>query len=137
MPITTITNITTRYVESDQMGVIHHSNYLIYLEQARLDWLNEIGFSYGKMEESGVLLPVYKIDIMYKNPIKFGEEITVKTMLHKVPSTRVEFNYEIAKQNGIICATCDLTLVFTDGSTFRPRKPLPDFVEACEKRLNG
>lgn len=131
MGITTSTSIKTRYVESDQMGVIHHSNYLIYLEQARLDWLDSIGFSYGKMEENGVLLPVYKIDITYKNPIKFGEEIVVKTTLKKVPTTRVEFEYEISKQNGIICATCDLTLVFTDGSTFKPRKPLPDFVQAC------
>lgn len=137
MSISTITNITTRYVESDQMGVIHHSNYLIYLEQARLDWLNDIGFSYGKMEKSGVLLPVYQIDIKYKNPIKFGEEITVKTTLKKVPTTRVEFEYEIRNQNEVICATCDLTLVFTDGATFRPRKPLLDFVAACEKRLNG
>ncbi len=137
MAISTLTKIATRYVESDQMGVIHHSNYLIYLEQARLDWLNDIGFSYGKMEESGVLLPVYQIDIKYKNPIKFGEEIIVKTTLKKVPTTRVEFEYEIAKQNGIICATCDLTLVFTDGKTFRPRKPLADFVKACEKQMKS
>lgn len=130
---TTLTKIKTRYVESDQMGVIHHSNYLIYMEQARLDWLDALGFSYSKMEENNVMLPVYKIDIRYKNPMKFGEEITVKTTLKNVPTTRVEFEYEIVNQEGKMCATANLTLVFTNGSSFRPTKPLPDFLKACEK----
>lgn len=130
---TILTKIKTRYVESDQMGVIHHSNYLIYMEQARLDWLDALGFSYAKMEEEKVLLPVYQIDIRYKKPIKFGEEIVVETTLKKVPTTKVEFAYKITDQSGEICATADLTLVFTDGTSFRPRRPLPDFLAACEK----
>lgn len=130
---TTVTKIKTRYVESDQMGIIHHSNYLIYMEQARLDWLDALGFSYRKMEDKKVMLPVYQIDIKYKKPMKFGEEISVKTTLKVIPTTRVEFAYEIVNQQGEICAIADLTLVFTDGVTFRPIKPLPDFLEACKK----
>lgn len=129
----TLTNIKTRYVETDQMGVIHHSNYLIYMEQARLDWLDHLGFSYKKMEEEKVLLPVYQIDIRYKKPINFGEEITVKTTIKSIPTTRVEFEYEITDKMGHICAVADLTLVFTDGHTFRPRRPLPDFLAACKE----
>ena len=129
----TLTKIKTRYVESDQMGIIHHSNYLIYMEQARLDWLDVLGFSYAKMESQKVLLPVYQIDIKYKKPIKFGEEITVKTILKDIPTTRVLFEYEIINFKGDICATADLTLVFTDGNTFRPTKPLPDFLAACNR----
>lgn len=130
---TTLTNIKTRYVESDQMGVIHHSNYLIYMEQARLDWLDALGFSYAKMEAKKVLLPVYQIDIKYKKPMKFGDVITVKTTLKYIPTTRVLFEYEIANIKGDICATADLTLVFTSADNFRPIKPLPDFLKACEK----
>ncbi|WP_041496391.1 acyl-CoA thioesterase [Nonlabens marinus] len=125
--------IQTRYSETDQMGIIHHANYLIYMEQARLEWLNALGFSYQKMEENGVLLPVYQIDIKYKNPIKFGDEITIKTTLKNPPTTRVVFEYEISKNDGNICATAELTLVFTDASTFRPRKPIPEFLERCQE----
>jgi acyl-CoA thioester hydrolase len=124
--------IIPRYSETDQMGIIHHANYLIYLEQARLEWLSQLGFSYIKMEEDGVLLPVYNIDITYKNPIKFGDEITVRISLQSIPTTRVVFDYEIVNQNNQICAVCELTLVFTDAQSFRPRKPIPEFVEACK-----
>ncbi|WP_292890589.1 thioesterase family protein [Nonlabens sp.] len=129
-------NITPRYSETDQMGIIHHANYLIYLEQARLDWLSQLGFSYVKMEEAGVLLPVYNIDLKYKNPIKFGDEISVKISLKSIPTTRVIFDYEIVNQKNQVCAVCELTLVFTDAQTFRPRKPIPEFLEACKKLLN-
>lgn len=125
--------IHPRYAETDQMGIVHHSNYLIYMEQARLEWLNALGFSYQKMEESGVLLPVYQIDITYKNPIKFGDEISLKTTLKKLPTTKVIFDYEILKNETEICALAQLTLVFTDALTFRPRKPIPEFLEACQK----
>jgi acyl-CoA thioester hydrolase len=118
-------NIIPRYSETDQMGIIHHANYLIYLEEARLEWLNQLGFSYMKMEEEGVLLPVYNIDIKYKNPIKFGDEICVRVFLQSMPTTRVVFDYEIVNQDNQICAVCELTLVFTDAQTFRPRKPIP------------
>ena len=132
MSIITI-NITPRYSETDQMGVIHHANYLIYLEQARLEWLKQLGFSYVEMEKNGVLLPVYNIDIKYKKPIKFGEEISVKIKLKAVPTTRVVFEYEIVNNRGELCAVCDLTLVFTDAKSFRPIKPIPEFLKACEQ----
>lgn len=129
----TLTKITTRYAETDQMGVIHHANYLIYLEQARLDWLNDLGFSYAKMEENGVLLPVYNIDINYKKPIKFSQNILVTCKLNQPPTTRVVLGYEIMDETFQICATAQITLVFTDAATFRPIKPLTAFVKACEQ----
>ncbi|MEN8816752.1 MAG: thioesterase family protein [Nonlabens sp.] len=126
-------NISPRYSETDQMGIIHHSNYLIYMEQARLAWLSSLGFSYEKMEKEGILLPVYKIDIVYKKPIKFDDVISVKVRLKALPTARVVFVYVIVNNFDVICGTCVLTLVFTDAHTFRPRKPIPEFVEACQR----
>lgn len=128
-----IVKISARYCETDQMGIIHHANYLIYMEQGRVSWLNELGFSYKKMEESGVLLPVYHIDIKYKKSAQFGDDLTVITRLRKVPSTKVEFDYEIKNSEGEICATAYLGLVFTDAKTFKPMRPLKDFVEKCKE----
>jgi len=127
-----IVKISPRYCETDQMGIIHHANYLIYMEQGRVSWLNDLGFSYKQMEESGVLLPVYHIDIKYKKSSRFGDDLTVITRLRKVPSTKVEFDYEIKNSEGEICATAHLILVFTDAKTFRPMRPLKDFVEKCK-----
>ncbi|MGB5983268.1 MAG: thioesterase family protein [Nonlabens sp.] len=125
--------INPRYVETDQMGVIHHSNYLIYMEQGRLNWLEKIGFSYVEMEKAGVLLPVYHIDIKYKKPMYLSSKIKVVTRLKKLPSTRVEFEYEIMDEYDVVCATAIVVLVFTNAKTFRPMKPLHDFLEKCKK----
>ena len=56
---TSTTTVKVRYAETDKMGVVHHANYPIYLELARIEWLNDIGISYKNMEEEGVMLPVY------------------------------------------------------------------------------
>lgn len=128
--------ISPRYSETDQMGIIHHSNYLIYMEQGRLAWLNDLGFSYQHMEEVGVLLPVHQIQIKYSKPIRFGDEITIITRLGKIPTTRVDFEYEIRNSEGDLCATAQIVLVFTDATSFRPMRPLPDFLEKCKELMS-
>ncbi|ARN79178.1 thioesterase [Nonlabens spongiae] len=125
--------ISTRYCETDQMGIIHHANYLIYMEQGRVAWLDQLGFSYKAMEEQGVLLPVYHIDIKYRRSAQFGDELTVKTRLRKIPTTKVEFDYEIKNSKGEICTTAYLILVFTNAESFKPMRPLNDFLEKCKE----
>lgn len=129
----TSVKIIPRYAETDQMGVIHHANYLIYMEQGRMGWLDALNFSYVDMEKAGVLLPVYHIDIKYRKPLTLNSEVEVLTRLKKVPSTKVEFEYKIMDETGALCATADLILVFTNAKTFRPMKPLPDFVSKCKE----
>jgi len=128
-----IININPRYSETDQMGIIHHANYLIYLEQARLEWLEQLGFSYVKMEKDGILLPVYNIDITYKKPIRLGDKISVRIKLKSLPTTKVVFDYEIVNQRDQICTICELTLVFTNAKSFRPIKPTAEFLSACQQ----
>lgn len=127
----TTTNIITRYAETDQMGVIHHANYLIYLEQARLEWLDTLGFSYAQMEKGGVILPVFNIVIDYKRPLYMANEISVTCSLMQPPTSRVIFQYEVINSENQLCCVAQTTLVFTDAKTFRPRRPLDDFVIAC------
>jgi acyl-CoA thioester hydrolase len=131
----TLTKITTRYAETDQMGIIHHANYLIYLEQARIDWLDQLRFSYVEMEKSGVILPVTNVNIDYKHPLYLADEITVSCTLLQPPTARVIFDYEVVNEQKLICARAQITLVFTDTKTFRPRKPLSDFIEACKSHF--
>jgi len=75
--ITTETKIQVRYGETDQMGVVYHGNYAQYFEIARLTWLEELGFSYKKMEENGIMLPVVSLHTEFKKSAKFDDILTI------------------------------------------------------------
>src|SRR5690606_18550860 len=85
--------IRVRYGETDQMGVVHHGNYALYLEMGRTEWLRELGISYKEMEESGVMLPVTSMQLNYKKSARYDEVVKVKTQLKKPPTARIEFEY--------------------------------------------
>ena len=83
------------YHETDQMGVIHHSNYLKWLEEARIDFLDKANISYRKLEEMGVISPVVSISIEYKSPVLFDDTVVIKTNIINVSSAKFEFEYDI------------------------------------------
>lgn len=80
---------TAKYYETDQMGVIHHSNYIRWMEEARVDVLNQLGFPYRKFEEMGYICPVLHAECDYKKSVKFDDE--VKILMHIVSQGRVKF----------------------------------------------
>lgn len=123
-------DIRVRYAETDQMGVVHHGNYALYLEIARIEWLRKLGVSYKKMEEDGVALPVVSLSVKYKKSIQYDDVITVKTMLKKPPSASVEFDYEILNDFGQILSTANVVLVFVDLKSNRPTRPPKYFLDA-------
>ena len=111
-----------RYGETDQMGVVYHGNYAQYLEMARVEWLRDLGISYKKMEEEGVMLPVISLSIKYVKPALYDDLITVKVFLKKKPAVRIEFDYEITNELGELLATANTVLVFMDMKRKRPMK---------------
>lgn len=121
--------LRTRYAETDQMGVVYYGNYPQYLELGRVEWLRDIGFSYKAMEEEGIMMPVVSLQIQYKKPALYDELITIRTKLKELPSTKIEFNYEIFNEKGELLSTANTILVFVDAKTFRP-------VRCPEKVLN-
>ena len=116
--------LRTRYAETDQMGVVYYGNYPQYLELGRVEWLRSIGFTYKAMEEEGIMMPVVSLQIQYKKPALYDELITIRTKLKELPSTKIEFNYEILNEKGELLSTANTVLVFVDAKTFRPvRRP--------------
>lgn len=122
MLITSETLLKVRYSETDQMGVVYHGNYAQYLELARIDWLSRLGVSYKSMEENGVMLPVFTLDLKFKKSAFFDDELTVKTSLRKIPTVKIIFDFEIFNENNELLTTASTTLVFVDSKT---RKPIP------------
>ncbi len=114
--------LRTRYAETDQMGVIYYGNYPQYLELGRVEWLRSIGFTYKAMEEEGVMMPVVSLLIQYKKPALYDELITIRTKLKELPSTKIEFDYEILNEKGELLSTANTVLVFVDAKTFRPMR---------------
>jgi acyl-CoA thioester hydrolase len=121
-PISTTTSIEVRYAETDQMGVVHHANYPIYFEQARVYWLKLIGMHYQEMEDKGIFLPLSKLTIDYKKPARFGNILNVKTILNTLPSASITFDYEIRNQNEEILTFGQTVLVFVNHNTKRPMR---------------
>lgn len=90
-----LTEIEVRYAETDCMGVVYHANYLIYLEVARTEFLQKLGFPYSEIEEAGYMSPVLQVDLSYGQPFRYGDTIIVKTWVSKVTSVRTEVSYEM------------------------------------------
>ena len=91
------TKIRVRYGETDQMGYVYYGNYAQYLEVGRVEWLRNLGVSYKSLEESGIMLPVLEMKIRYFNPAKYDDLLTIETILTKVPSAKIEFDF-----NGVL-----------------------------------
>tara|TARA_B100000886_G_scaffold302464_1_gene232528 strand:- start:111 stop:509 length:399 start_codon:yes stop_codon:yes gene_type:complete len=93
-----------RYYETDKMGIVHHSNFLRYLEIARLEWLNKLGIDYSEIEKKGIILPVVDVNISYKQPARYGDTLRVQVFLKNRPKVTIDFEYKIINQfNKLIC----------------------------------
>ncbi len=114
------TFIKVRYAETDQMGVVYHGNYMQYLEIARIEWLSELGISYKNMEENGVMLPVYNIDITYKKSAQFDDLLKVVVTLRKLPTVRIVFDYEIYNQDNELLTIASTELIFMNSIVNKP-----------------
>ena len=112
--------ILIRYYETDQMGFVHHSNYLRYFELARIEWISTLGFSYKKMEERGYLMPVINANIEFKRPLTFGNSFRVKIQSKEIPKVKFELIYEIILDKDIIIARGSTILAFLSSHNLKP-----------------
>lgn len=115
-------NIRVRYGETDQMGYVYYGNYASFFEVGRVEWLRNIGVSYKEMENKGIMLPVLNLNIEYKKPAKYDDLITIKTTLIKLPSVKIEFDFEILNEKNELLTTGYVSLVFIDKNTNKPTR---------------
>ena len=116
-----------RYGETDQMGVVYHGNYAQFLEMGRIDWLRSLDISYKNMEENNIILPVISLQCTFKKSAEFDDEITVKTTLKKIPSVKIEFEYEITNQKNELLTTGYTVLAFLNKATKKPMR-CPEYI---------
>lgn len=85
----------TQYYETDQMGIIHHSNYIRWFEEARCHILGQMGFGYDKMEQSGIIIPVLNVSCEYKSMVRFGDTVVIIPKIEKFNGIKLEMSYKI------------------------------------------
>ena len=112
--------LLVRYGETDQMGVVHHSNYLRYFEVARLEWLSALGVSYASMEKEGLIMPVIDVKVTYKTPALFDDSLTIYIFLSELPRVKIIFSYKIKNQKDEIVCNGETTLAFLNAKTRKP-----------------
>jgi len=93
------TRFVVRYAETDQMGIVHHSNYPIWYEAGRTDFIRQLGMPYSQIEAQGVLLPLIELNCKYKSYSKYEDQITVKTRVKELSYTRITFSYEVYRND--------------------------------------
>ena len=112
--------LAVRYYETDQMGIVHHSNYVRYFECGRSDRMQKNGLPIDVIEIDGVLLPVVSVEAHYRTPAKMGETVRIVSRIEKVPMAKLEVLSEIYNQDGVLLCTGKVVLGFIDTVTRHP-----------------
>lgn len=134
--------ITVRYAETDRMGIAHHSNYPVWYEVGRTDYIKMFGTSYTEMEKAGVMTPLRNLNCHFKLPAKYEDELIIRTWCTAMSAARIEFSYTIKKIEADGSETelgyGSTEHGFVDSKTFRPcnvKKRLPDLYEKINNNI--
>ena len=105
------------YYETDQMAIVHHSNYIRWFEEARLDFMAQAGISYPDLERSGIIIPVVDVQCSYLVSARYDDWLEIRPILTRYTGVRMVFRYEVRFQkDGRLCATGSSTHCFLDRS---------------------
>ena len=121
-----------QYYETDKMGITHHSNYIRWMEEARVAYLEQIGWSYDKLEREGIISPVLSVDCKYKETTTFPDEIQIHVTLLSFGPVRMTIFYEMTntKTGNVVCtATTEHCFLNDKGNPIRLKKDYPEFYQ--------
>ena len=125
--------IRVRYSETDRMGYVYYGNYAQYFEVARVEALRNLGFSYRKIEDEGIILPVLSYSVKHLKPAFYDDELLIKVTIKEIPMARIRFDYEVYNEKDELINIADTTLVFISRETNKPCPGPQDFIDALKK----
>ena len=114
------TKIRVRYGETDQMSFVYYGVYAQYYEVGRVELLRSLGLSYKEIEAMGFALPVVNMNIKYKKPAFYDDELTIITTIKELPSAKITFHYETFNEKGDLLNIGEVILVFINKKTGKP-----------------
>ncbi len=121
-----------QYYETDKMGITHHSNYIRWMEEARIDFLNQIGFSFNKLEDDGIVSPVIKVESNYKKTTTFGDTVSIDVCVKEFKGVKLIIGYDMSNQSGDKVCVAESVHCFLDinGRPINLKNQFPLFYEA-------
>ena len=120
------TKLRVRYAETDQMGVVYHSNYFEFFEVARAEAIRQLGYTYADMEREGVIMPIVEVHARYLRPALYDELLTIKTILKEMPlHHKIEFHHEVLNEKEELLTTGRVVLFFMELKT-KKRHVMPE-----------
>ena len=132
------TKILPRYAETDQMGIIHHSVYAIWYEQARTDFFNKIGMKYDEIEKMGIMTPLVELNCQYKRPAYYNQEVEIRTKIIELTPAKFTLEYNIFDSGENLINIGETTLAWSDAKTFKIinlKKTYPEMYEKLEQLI--
>ena len=118
------------YYETDRMGVVHHSNYIRFLEEARCFWMEKIGIPFEVLEENGITIPVLGVNCSYKHHVTYGDILQIRVLIKEYNGVRMTVGYDVRdKKTGKTVMIAETKHCFTNRS-LRPinlKKQAPQF----------
>lgn len=125
-----------KYYETDKMGITHHSNYIRWMEEARVDFLEKIGYPYDKLEEDGIVSPVIGIQCKYKESTKFNDEILIEVNVKEFKGVKLIIEYIMTNyktENLVLAGTSEHCFLNKDGVPIRLKKEFPELDEKLKQ----
>lgn len=124
-----------QYYETDKMGVTHHSNYIRWMEEARIDFLNQVGWGYDRFEKEGIMSPVTAVDSKFRLTTTFADEVFITVQVEEFKGVRLKLYYEMKNSEGKLVFEGHSEHCFMDmkGSLVRMNKLYPEFCEMLKK----
>lgn len=124
-----------KYYECDRMGITHHSNYIRFMEEARVDWMDQLGYGFDRMEAEGVVSPVVAVDCRYRQPSTFKDIIEITVTVAETTPLKITFNYLMRVGDRQVCTATSTHCFLENGRPVSLEKRFAELYERI-KELN-
>ncbi len=132
---TSDTKVRVRYGETDKMGYVYYGIYPLYYEIGRTELMREFSFSYKKIEDMGIILPVKTLDIKYHKAAQYDDLLTIRTTIKDLPGVRITFYYEILNEVGELLNEGTTMLIFVNEKTRKPIKAPSELLKQLDQHF--
>ena len=127
-----------QYYETDKMGIVHHSNYIRWMEEARVDFLEKIGWSYDQLDKVGLVSPVLSLNIDYSHPTYFSDMVSIDVEILELKMSKMRVGYKMTNEEGEVVAKCESShgFLLSSGRPAILKRDFPGLYEALLTHLS-
>ena len=124
-----------KYYETDKMGITHHSNYIRFMEEARIDWMDQLGYGFERMEAEGIVSPVVAISCNYKRTTTFKDLIEIQVKVGEMSELKISFTYTMKVDGKLVCTATSTHCFLDAGRPVVLKDRFPQLYAAIQENL--